>query len=267
MAEIFAATEMGSNEWTIVKTPRRDKLPRSLDRLREESEKLRELEHEGIVRWLDQCEQNGTFCLVEALVRGGRMMEMYERLSPTVSDAVLLVKQLAKTTEYLAKKNPFPFIHGDICPLNVIVRDRGQSCVLIDFGIATRLGHDCPVRAGTRPWSAPEQMERAEWSLNSDVYALGATFFFLVTGLPPPDQCNGRDESGSIQAALERIDADDEFKDLIVDCLNVDFRHRIRSASEMLSRLDKIGQPRDHRASPSTSMQARDRRRPLRKGR
>jgi serine/threonine-protein kinase len=215
-----------------------------MDRLREESEKLRALEHEGIVRWLDQSEKNGTFYLVEALVRGGRMMEMYEHAPPTVSEGILLMRQLAKTTEYLAKRTPFPIIHGDICPLNVMIRDGGQSPVLIDFGIATRLGHDCAVRAGTRPWSAPEQMERADWRLNSDVYALGASFFFLATGLPPPDQCNGRDESSSIETALERTVVHEKLRNLIIDCLKVDPEQRIQSTSEMLDQLDGIGPPR-----------------------
>ena len=84
-------------------------------------------------------------------------------------------------------------IHKDIKPANVLVGEDGHGVRLTGFGIASRLareqqGAEPPeVIAGTLAYMAPEQTGRMNRSINSrsDLYALGATFYEMLTGTPP----------------------------------------------------------------------------------
>ena len=81
-------------------------------------------------------------------------------------------------------------IHKDIKPANVLVGEDGHGVRLTGFGIASRLareqqGAEPPeVIAGTLAYMAPEQTGRMNRSINSrsDLYALGATFYEMLTG-------------------------------------------------------------------------------------
>ena len=77
---------------------------------------------------------------------------------------------------------PRPIIHRDINPSNLLVNEHGKVSI-VDFGVAETTGKDRPL-VGTRGYAPPEQYEgiaRPE----SDIYALGATLHFLLTGADP----------------------------------------------------------------------------------
>jgi PAS domain S-box-containing protein len=84
-------------------------------------------------------------------------------------------------------------IHKDIKPANILVEGAGEGAWLTGFGIASRLPreHQAPeppeVIAGTLAYMAPEQTGRMNRSIDSrsDLYALGVTFYEMLTGAPP----------------------------------------------------------------------------------
>lgn len=77
-------------------------------------------------------------------------------------------------------------LHRDIKPSNVMVDDAGQPRVL-DFGFAMCDGKDHTQSSivGTPTYMSPEQADGQEVDARSDVYSLGATLYFLLTGNPP----------------------------------------------------------------------------------
>jgi eukaryotic-like serine/threonine-protein kinase len=115
------------------------------------------------------------------LIRQGRLPE---------AQVLPWILQICDALEYLHSQNP-PVIHRDIKPANIRIRPDGRA-MLVDFGIAkifdpqqaTTLG----AKAITSGFSPPEQYgQGASTDVRSDIYALGATSYALLTGQTPPD--------------------------------------------------------------------------------
>ncbi len=162
-----------------------------------EAETLKALEHPAIPRYLDYLEidepDNKGFALVQTYVEG-KTLEDHLRSGRTFSGNELkeLVKSLLAILNYLHKQNP-PVIHRDIKPSNILLHSRSGNSVgqvyLVDFGSvqnqAAKFGGTITV-VGTYGYMAPEQFGGRSVPA-SDLYGLGATLIYLVTGLHPTE--------------------------------------------------------------------------------
>ncbi len=75
-------------------------------------------------------------------------------------------------------------IHRDIKPSNLLVRQRDQQVVVLDFGAIKAAGLLPGTRIGAEGYSAPEQIQ-GRAVIQSDLYAIGTTLIFLLTGRSP----------------------------------------------------------------------------------
>jgi serine/threonine-protein kinase len=95
--------------------------------------------------------------------------------------------QICQALDYLHRQNP-PVIHRDIKPDNIIITPEGQA-ILVDFGIAKIDPQSDTVRGakGITPGYSPiEQYNNERTGAYSEVYALGATLYTMLTGETPP---------------------------------------------------------------------------------
>jgi serine/threonine protein kinase len=90
-------------------------------------------------------------------------------------------------------------LHRDLKPDNIIIADV-EHLQLVDFGLAGGTPGE-PERRGTPGYVAPEVAAHGRFSTASDIYALGALAYFLVTGEHPPDQGGGDVDLGPVRAA------------------------------------------------------------------
>jgi serine/threonine protein kinase len=101
-----------------------------------------------------------------------------------VADTLRVGAQIA---DALHAAHQAKILHRDVKPGNILLSDRGDP-VLSDFGIASR-GFDADLSASqdafTLAYTAPEILQGADPTVASDLYALGATMFALLTGRPP----------------------------------------------------------------------------------
>jgi formylglycine-generating enzyme required for sulfatase activity/predicted Ser/Thr protein kinase len=128
--------------------------------------------------------------LVMEFIEGEDLQTRVKRLGmPTVGQTLEWIDQVCDALTYLHTRQP-PVVHRDIKPANLILTSEGRV-VLVDFGIA-KIGDIQQVThsgaQGVTPgYSPPEQYGPSGTNTQSDVYALGATTYMLLTGQVPDD--------------------------------------------------------------------------------
>ncbi len=154
-----------------------------------ESKVLGRLSHPSIPDIIDQFTLNGMVYLVLEF-GGNRTLRMeQERRDGRIPIFVLLpwARQLCDALQYLHSQNP-PIIHRDLKPDNVLLDDNDQV-MLIDFGIAKEAAKDSVTRtlgrAVSHGFSPPEQAMGTGTDARSDVYALGAIMYNVLTNQMP----------------------------------------------------------------------------------
>ncbi len=175
-------------------------------RLRQEAQVLARLEHPGIVPVHDAgLLDDGRLFYVMKLVRGETLAAHISRLQ----DEAALLGVFERVTETMAFAHTAGVVHRDLKPSNVMVGRFGEVLVL-DWGVAKVLATDAlaGTRVGTPGFMSPEQA-RGEGATGtaSDVFALGALLFWMLTGEIPTATIDGLIAAiagGPSAAAVER---------------------------------------------------------------
>lgn len=162
---------------------------RQLDRFVHEARAAAGLEHPNIVTVFDVAEHKDVYAIAMELVEGGDLETLVRANAPLdVPRACLLA---AEAAEGLAHAHALGVLHRDIKPSNLMLSRNGR-CKVCDFGLAQVLDandacdlNDVNKSVGTPLYAAPEVIRGQGASPRSDVYSLGATLFFLLTGRPP----------------------------------------------------------------------------------
>ncbi len=159
------------------------------DRFLAEIKTTASLQHPHILGLIDSGEADGLLYYVMPYIEGetlrGRLTR--EKQLP-IDDAVRLTKEVASALEFAHKRG---IVHRDIKPENILLQD-GQALVA-DFGIALAVQQaggsrmtQTGMSLGTPAYMSPEQaMGERELGARSDVYALGAMTYEMLTGEPP----------------------------------------------------------------------------------
>jgi PAS domain S-box-containing protein len=161
----------------------------SLDHLTHEHELRDELDEAWAVRPLDLVRNAGRTMLVLEDAGG----EPLNRLLGAPMDVGRFLRLAVGIGVALGKIHQRGLVHKDIKPTNVLVNEATGEVRLTGFGIASRLArerqspHPPETIAGTLAYMAPEQTGRMNRSIDSrsDLYALGVTFYQLLTGALP----------------------------------------------------------------------------------
>lgn len=167
----------------------------------------------------------------------GLNMEEYVRRNGAVGKkkAVLFLRQLSDVLMYLHSQEP-PVIYRDLKPSNIMVESR-ESLKLIDFGTARSFKNESgsdTIALGTPGYAAPEQLSGvAQTDVRTDIYSLGATMYYLLTGIDI-----GKPPFETKPIHLIRSDIDRYLEEIIVRCLQKNPESRFQSVSELVGELD-----------------------------
>lgn len=146
---------------------------------------LADLDHKNIVRVLDQFSEKGRYYLVMEYVQGQNLHEMMTKRQEPFDEEMIIewAAQICDVLTYLHTHDP-PVIYRDLKPSNIMINTNDQV-KLIDFGIARPFQEsEDNTHVVSQGYSPPEQYWGAA-DPRSDVYALGATIQFLLTGQDP----------------------------------------------------------------------------------
>jgi len=157
----------------------------------QESLLLTKLNHPAIPGIIDHWAADGM--AYQVLKFGGKRTLGGERLQCPdgripLDKLIPWMRQLCEVLAYLHGRSP-PIIHRDLKPDNILLNEDGRI-MLIDFGIAKETPQGSVTRtlgrAASLSFSPPEQVFGTGTDERSDIYALGATFYALLTGQNPP---------------------------------------------------------------------------------
>jgi eukaryotic-like serine/threonine-protein kinase len=210
---------------------------------------LGELNHPGIPQvdgYFEYQTRNGLVlhCLVMEKIAGLNLeqwlqQQEYRPISQT--QALAWLKQLTEILDLLHSKQ---YLHQDIKPANIMIRsplveENGENLVLIDFGTAEVIASETtPIMSAG--YSAVEQMN-GEAVPQSDFYALGRTFVFLLTGKHPLDMYDVQNNVLTWRSHASHISP--LLLDLIDWLMAAEISNRPSNAQEILQRLAEISQP------------------------
>jgi hypothetical protein len=188
-------------------------------------------------------DQDGYFFIAMQFAEGRTVADILatERVIEPCSAAVIALE----TCEQLAKFHAceLPVVHGDIKPSNVHVGPN-DTVRLLDFGIAKMLRVDCNStlhQFGSPSYCSPERLTRNEVDPQSDLWALGATLYEMLSGVPPYQAESTRKLEGLIRSkrpprALP-ASCPAGLRAIVMKSLAPDVGKRYRSAVEFMSDL------------------------------
>jgi serine/threonine-protein kinase len=222
-------------------------------RFRNEARALSRLNHPHIATVHDFDTSEGVDFLVMEYVSGTTLDRRLHGEAFSMTDAISVAQQIAEALEQAHEQG---VVHRDLKPGNIILSHRGQVKVL-DFGLAKLFEHggesvsmeslsESQGMTGTLPYMAPEQILPGRVDPRTDLYALGAVLFEMVTGQrpfrerstialanailhqPPP---NPRDLNPDVSPRLAAA---------ILRCLEKDPGDRFESAAELRAELARV---------------------------
>ena len=227
--------------------------PDRLSRFQREAKMLAALNHPNIATIYGLEQSNGTSYLVMELVQGETLAERVKRDGAVpVEEALAIAKQIAEALEAAHEKG---IIHRDLKPANVKLTPEGKVKVL-DFGLAKAFAGDAAnedaansptlsmaatmhgVILGTAAYMSPEQARGKPVDKRTDIWALGAVLYELLTGKAA---FQGEDVT-DILAAVVRAEPDWQglpaatpvkIRDLLRRCLQKDKTLRMQAAGDV----------------------------------
>jgi serine/threonine protein kinase len=200
MGQVFLCSHIYMNRLVALKFLPTDKLkdPSMLERFYREARAAAALDHPNIVRAYDidreigETGQNALHYLVMEFVDGASLQEVVARRGPISPErAAHYIKQAARGLEHAHEAG---LVHRDIKPGNLLL-DRNGTVKVLDLGLArfNEAGKDNVTERfdeknailGTADYLAPEQARGDAVDIRADIYSLGATLYFLLSGKAP----------------------------------------------------------------------------------
>ena len=190
--------------------------------------------NKNIVNVFEYFEANNTAYMVMEFLEGTPLNEFLKHNSMDVDQCVLVMQGICAA---LKSVHEAKIIHRDISPDNIYLCSNG-TVKLIDFGAArfSKKEEQEVVRMTQvmKPgFSPPEQYQAiSEQGAWTDIYALGATLYYMITGTKPIESTNRKAEDNLIQPKEIKPDLPDYINDTILRAVAVDMHLRFSSVDE-----------------------------------
>ncbi|MEM7316389.1 MAG: serine/threonine-protein kinase, partial [Planctomycetota bacterium] len=242
MGEVFEAEEVATGRRLALKMLSSN-LPRNsqtVDRFVNEASLAASLTHPRTTFVYGAGEQDGKFYISMELMPGRTLKDLVEQEGPCpVTEAIDHVIDMLDGLEAAHESG---VIHRDLKPSNCFV-DAGDRIKIGDFGLAKSLVDGADITQtgmflGTPQFAAPEQIRHADVDQRTDLFSVGATLYYLLTGTAP--------YTGDPAAVIAQIVADPPPKvrilrpevprtiqGIIVRCINKNPKRRYSSAGEL----------------------------------
>ncbi len=189
MGIVYRAYEINLERYVAIKFLKKETFdnPNMRERFKREAKNQAKMNHQNIVTVYGFLDYEGMLGIVMEYVEGKSLDKIiYTKRRLHIDDVIYLMKQILDAVGYAHSKG---FIHRDIKPSNIIITPEGNAKIM-DFGISKSIFDDSSVtrtgaKVGTPFYMSPEQIKGSNVTHKTDIYALGCTFYEMVTGDPP----------------------------------------------------------------------------------
>ena len=193
--------------------------------------------------------------LVMDFIEGQDLQEKLDQGAVLTEAQVLTwIGQVADALGYMHRQSP-PVIHRDVKPANIVINPQGEA-VLVDFGIAKaydpRLKTTQGARAVTPGYSPHEQYGQGTTDARSDVYALGATLYTMLTGSVPVESIQRLVRDPLLPARQVNLAISEQISATIQKAMSNDPDQRYQTVTEFKAALQQASRPRSVVMRPQT---------------
>lgn len=185
------------------------------------------------------------FYLVQEYIDGVTLESLINDFGPLpTSDVLDVLRKLLPVVQFVHDRGA---IHRDIKPANIMVHRQTQEYYLLDFGAVKQIrsitdrGLHRSTAIYTPGYAAPEQMSGSRICPATDIYGLGATCVFLLTGKHPDEMLDTVTQRIQWRAHARRLNTG--FADIIDRMVAPSLGERYSSANEVLTDLEKLNTP------------------------
>ena len=208
-------------------------------KFKKEAINLSRLDHPNIVRVTDSFSENGTFYYVMDFIEGQNLNDYIKSHYIDEAEAVSIIKSVADALIYMHEEKHM--LHLDLKPGNVMRRESDGHIFLIDFGLSKHYSTDgqpetsTTIGLGTAGYAPIEQGNKAkngEFRPTIDVYALGATFYKLLTRETPPPASDLVSDDELLENKLREKGVSDNLIKVVTEAMCPNVRRRTQSVRE-----------------------------------
>ncbi len=259
MGDVYKAKDPRLGRYVALKFLRRDD-PDLVERFTREAQAQARIDHDNVCPVYEVGEIEGHSYIAMQYVAGGSLKQITDLLSLRQKVQIMQSAADALHAAHLAG-----LIHRDVKPGNILVEhqpDEGWRPFVVDFGIARDVdSHDLTVTGmvlGTPAFCAPEQIrgETSKLDWRTDVYGIGATLYWFVTGHSPyeggyPEIITGVTERDPEPPHRLNADVPSDLETIILKCLEKEPDRRYATAREVAEDLRRYlsGEPIQARRS------------------
>lgn len=213
-------------------------------KFQKEAINLSRLDHPNIVRVTDSFSENGTFYYVMDYIEGQNLNDYVKSHHMDEAEATSIIKSVADALIYMHEEKHM--LHLDLKPGNVMRRNSDGHVFLIDFGLCKHFSEDgqpetsTTIGLGTAGYAPIEQGNKAkngEFRPTIDVYALGATFYKLLTCETPPPASDLVSDDELLENNLRAKGVSEVYVNVISEAMCPNVRKRIQNIQSFKDKL------------------------------
>ncbi len=254
MGAVYKALDEELDRLVAIKILQPDKAqnPQLIKRFKSEGKAAAQLDHPNIVRVYDRGEIDGHLFIAMEFVEGIDCAELVAERGPLSAEKSLdVIKQVVAALAHAYERH---IVHRDIKPSNLLVNKKTGVTKLADMGLARSLDEEeCAsiTRAGTTvgtvDYMSPEQARDSKLAdFRSDIYSLGATWYFLLVGKPPftdgdlLNKLNAHAHADRPDPRKVNSDISPSLVSILHRMMEIKPEHRYQTPDELIDALERV---------------------------
>ena len=272
MGTVFRARQRSVNRIVALKIIRPDRLAQmnstirnqAIDRFRAEAEAAAKINHDHLVTVYEVGFVDEVHYLAMQFVEGRSLSDLL-RDGPAENQAA--AEWLAPVCRAVHAVHEHGILHRDLKPANILIEDESGKTLVADFGLAKLADSDQQMTQsgeamGTPPYMSPEQFQDAATvSRSTDIYALGATLYHMLSGRPPFQAASTMKTMRQVLEAepvpLRQLNpaVHRDLETICMKCLQKEASPRYETAAELADELERFLEGRPILARPVSALE------------